>query len=79
MEKKDAGDWVSACRNMTIVGNAGKGRPKKKWNEVMKDDLKKCGPDSGLAKDRERWKAQNIGKKKERRRMGDEQKPKQLL
>ena len=28
----------------------------------MKDDLKKCGPDRGLAKDRERWKAQIIGK-----------------
>ena len=58
MERKDAGDWVSACRNMTILGNAGKGRPKKGWNEVVKDDLKKCGLDSGLAKDRERWKAQ---------------------
>ena len=26
----------------------------------MKDDLKKCGLDRGLAKDRERWKAQVI-------------------
>ena len=30
-------------------------------NEVVRD-LKKCGLDSGLAKDRERWKAQVIGK-----------------
>ena len=30
LERKDAGDWVFVCRNMaTIVGNAGKGRPKK--------------------------------------------------
>ena len=42
LERKDAGDWVSACRNMArpIVGNAGKGRSKKRWNEVVKDDLK---------------------------------------
>ena len=40
MERKDTGDWVSADRNMTIVGNAGKGRPTKRWNEVVKDDLR---------------------------------------
>ena len=40
---KDAGDWVSACRKMAIVGNAEKGRMQKRWNEVVKDDLKKCG------------------------------------
>ena len=47
---------------MAVVGNAEKGRPKKRWNEVVKDDLKKCGPDRGLAKDRERWKARVMGK-----------------
>ena len=39
---KNAGDLISACRNMAIVGNAEKGRPKKRWNEAMKDNLKKC-------------------------------------
>ena len=53
MDRKDAADWVSACRNMVIVGNAGKGRPKKRLNEIVKKDLKKCGLDRGLAKDRE--------------------------
>ena len=47
LERKDAGDWVSACRNMAFVGNAGKDRPKKRWNEVVKEDLKKCGLDRG--------------------------------
>jgi len=47
---------------MAIAGNAGKGRPKNWLHEVVKDDLKKCGLDRGLAKDRERWKAQVIGK-----------------
>ena len=46
---------------MPIVGNADKARPKKRWNEVVKDDLKKRGLDSDLAKDRERLKAQVMG------------------
>ena len=46
---------------MAIVGNAGKGRPKKRWNEVVKDDLTKMRS-RGLAKDRERWKPQVMGK-----------------
>ena len=62
LERKDAGDWVSACRNMATVGNAGKGRQKKRWNEVVKDDLKQCGLDRDLAKDMETWKAQVMGK-----------------
>ena len=62
MERIDAGDWVSACRNMAVVGNAGKGGPNKRWNEVVKDDLKKCGLDGGLSKDRERWKTAFMGK-----------------
>ena len=62
LERKDAGDWVSACRNMAIVGNAGKGRPKERRNEVVKDNLNKCGLDRGLVKDTERWKARVMGK-----------------
>ena len=31
-----------------------KKRTEKRWNEAVKDDLKKCGLDRGLAKDRER-------------------------
>ena len=30
LERKDEGEWVSACRNMVIVGKAGKGRQKKR-------------------------------------------------
>ena len=47
---------------MANAGNAGKGRPTTRWNEVVKDDLKICSLDRGLAKDRERWKAQIMGK-----------------
>ena len=47
LERKDAGDWISECRNMAIAGNARKSRPKKRLKEVVKDDLKKCSLDRG--------------------------------
>ena len=62
MERKDEGDWVSACRNMAVPENAGKGRPRKRWRNVLEDDLKKGRLDRGLAKDRDRWRAQIMGK-----------------
>ena len=68
MERKNAADWVSAGRDMAIAVIAGKGRPKKKEKkeervyEILNDDLKKFGLHRGLAKDRERWKAQVIRK-----------------
>ena len=62
LERKDEGDWVSACRNMVFPGNAGKGRPRKRWRDVVEDDLKKVGLDRSLAKDRDRWWAQIMEK-----------------
>ena len=50
LERKDAGDWVSACSNGYCM-KCWKRQNKKRWNEVVKDDLKKCGLDRGLAKD----------------------------
>ena len=61
LERKDEGDWVSACRNMVLPGNAEKGRARKRCF-VLEDDLKKGRLDRGLAKDRDRRKAQIIGK-----------------
>ena len=34
LEREDAGERVSACRDMTVVGNAGRGRLKKRWNFI---------------------------------------------
>ncbi len=55
-------DWASVCRNIVVLRNAGKGRPKRRWWEVVEDYLKKFHLDRGLAKDRERWRAQIMGK-----------------
>ena len=66
MERKEAGDcqtgYLSACRNMVVPGNVGKGRPRKRWRDVVEDDLKKGRLDRSLAKDRDRWRAQIMGK-----------------
>ena len=35
--------------------DAAKGRSKKRWNEVVRDDLKKCGLDRALVKEKKRW------------------------
>ena len=41
LERKDERDWVSACGNIVVLGNAGKGRPKKRWCEDVEDYLKR--------------------------------------
>ena len=65
LERKDEGDWVSAYRNIIVPEYAGKGRPRKRWRDVFEDDLKKGRLDRGLAKDRDRWRAQIMGKTSE--------------
>ena len=47
---------------MTVPENAGKRRIRKRWRDVLEDDLKKGRLDGGLAKDRDRWRAQIMGK-----------------
>ena len=59
---RDERDWVSACRNIVVPGNAGKCRPETRWRDVLEDDLKKGRIDRSLAKDRDRWRAQIMGK-----------------
>ena len=62
LERKERGDWVSACRNMVVPGNAGRGKTRKRWRDVLEDDLRKDRLDRSLAKDRDRWRAQIMGK-----------------
>ena len=62
LERKDDADWVSACRNMVVPGNTGKGRSRERWSDGLKDDLKKGRIDRSLVKHRDRWRAQIMGK-----------------
>ena len=34
MERKEADDWVSKCRNLVVVGGVKKGRPRKTWMDI---------------------------------------------
>ena len=47
---------------MAVPGNTGKGRPRKRWRDALEDDLNKGRLDRGLATDRDRWRAQIMGK-----------------
>jgi len=39
VERMEECDWVSACRNIKILGNRGRGRPKKAWMECVDNDM----------------------------------------
>ena len=39
VERKEKGDWVSACRDMIVAGEKGRGR--KTWKECVSHDMKK--------------------------------------
>ena len=40
LERKDEGDRVlGARRNMVVPGNAGKGKPRKRWRDALEDNL----------------------------------------
>ena len=40
VERKDTDDWVSACRNMALSGERGRGSGRKTWKECVADDMR---------------------------------------
>ena len=57
LERMDDNNWVSKCRHCVVDGRSVKGRPRKTWNEVVRNDLKEKNLDKELAKDRVAWKS----------------------
>src|SRR5437867_11307398 len=55
VERKEAGDWVSKCRNLVVVGGARKGRPRKTSMERVKEDMKDCRLKKEDAQNRPLW------------------------
>ena len=43
IERKSDDDWVKRCMNWTTGEKGPRGRPKNKWMEVIKDDMKRMG------------------------------------
>ena len=38
VERKEVGDWVSACRNLEVAGSRGRGRPRMTWRARLVGD-----------------------------------------
>jgi hypothetical protein len=41
VERKEDDDWVKRCTRMEVVGKRTRGRPRKTWMSMLKDDMKK--------------------------------------
>ena len=52
VERKDESDWVSACRDITVAGEKGRGRSRKTWKECIMDDMRRMGFRKEDAQDR---------------------------
>ena len=55
VERKADGDWVKGCTNLNLEGTRPRGRPKKTWMEVVKNDMKIMGLGRKDAQDRGLW------------------------
>ena len=55
VERKENEEWVSACRNMEVVGRKGIGRGRKTWQQCVDRDMRERGLTKEMAKDREVW------------------------
>ena len=55
------GMWLGGCVrlsiNMNVNGRRARGRPRKTWDVLLRDDLRVKGLTRGLARDRAAWKA----------------------
>src|SRR5437867_8336773 len=65
VERKEADDWVSKCRNLEVVGGVRIGRSRKTWMECVKKDMKECGLKKEDAQNRPLWSVRvfRLGKK----------------
>jgi hypothetical protein len=55
IEKKEQGDWVSACRNVVVEGNKPRGRGRKMWKECIVKDMRDLGLHKEDAQNRVKW------------------------
>src|SRR6266516_3643895 len=61
VERKEADDWVSKCRNVEVVGGRRKGRGRKTWIEGVTTDMKKLVLKKEDAKNRAVWSSSIAG------------------
>src|SRR5437867_9559122 len=61
VERKEADDWVSKCRNLKVVGGVKKGGGRKTWMKCVKKDMRECGLKKEDAQDRSVWSRSIVG------------------
>ena len=71
VEQKEMDDWVSACRNLEVVGSRGRGRPKMTWRARLDGDMKDMGLRPGMAMDREMWRCGIMGRTSDPHKRGN--------
>ena len=62
VERKEAHDWVSACKNLEVVDSRGKGRLRMTWRARLDGNMKDMGLRPGMAVDREKWRCGIVGR-----------------
>ena len=55
VERRDELYWIKRIETLQVDGNGVKGRPRKRWREVLKEDMRKKGLCRKNAWERSRW------------------------
>ena len=55
LQRMDIDTWPHKICTFNVVGANPRGRPRKRWCDNIKDDLKRAGLNAAFALDRERW------------------------
>ena len=55
LERRDELCWIKRIKTLQVDGDGVKGRPKKRWREVLKEDVREKGLCREDAWDRSRW------------------------
>ena len=56
VERRDELCWIKRIETLQVDGDGVKGRPRKRWREVLKEDMREKGLCREDACDRSRWK-----------------------
>ena len=55
VKRRDDNSWLQKIHNLEIVGQSGRGRPRKTWEQVLSEDLRVKGIRRELVQNRAEW------------------------